>query len=136
MGEESSAKCKVLPMVCLLLAALIFHAIARHFVVPLPTSNALSLLEYALRSFFLSSAMFAIFAGIPICVGGITWLVSGKKQNHCLSGYIINGLLVGFLISLIMVFFSWYGSYRAGQYNNLDHKSQNVNGLTIEQVHT
>jgi len=133
MQEEPNASCTAMPVVYLLLGSLLLHAVIQHLAAPLPTSNALSLLAYALRSFLISSGLFAIYAAIPICVAGIAWVVRGKKRKHCVSSYIKNGIIAALLISLIMVYFSWYGSYRASQYSNHNPPTENASGVSTSQ---
>lgn len=135
MNNDTNSQCKILPIFYFLLAALVLHAIVRHLAVPIPTSSALPLLAYSLRSFFISCAIFGTFTAVPVSIGAIIWLVSGRKNKHCASTYINRGLLGGFLISMLMVYFSWYGSYRAAQYTSFSPESSNKNSVVAEQVY-
>jgi len=95
------------------LISCIIYSVISHIAMKASYPN-LNYLEASVRSFVIYSVMFSAYAAIPIIVSLLIARLPKANRNKPIVAFYNTGLIIGWAIALIALFFGWYGLYRIG----------------------
>ena len=95
------------------LISCIIYSVISHVVMDVSYDN-LNFLESSVRSIAIYSAFFTVYAAIPVAISLLIAKLPKSNRNKPIGNFYNIGLIIGWVFSLIALFFGWYGLHRAG----------------------
>lgn len=94
------------------LMSCIIYSVISH--VAMDTSyQDLNYLESSVRSIAIYSVIFSAYIALPVIISLLIAKLPKSNRNKPIVGFYNIGLIIGWIIALIALFFGWYGLHRA-----------------------
>lgn len=95
-----------------LISCIVYSTIS-HVVMNVAYPN-LNYLESSVRSLVVYTVNFSAYAAIPVIISLLIAKLPKSNRNKPVTEFYNIGLIIGWIIALIALFFGWYGLHRAG----------------------